>query len=393
MVRLIVLGFICCLAIGCTESVDVPPSYDARRLRRVVPPPAAQMRAVPPHAVHSNGIGPYTLGTPLQEIVRLLGPRVAILELDGVVNYRLVREEEGALLIGVDRPVGVTFVSVLDPEIARTESGAKVGNAAEVTAALGKQIYHVAGTRDPRLLVFKALPNTRFVLDRGRKTVAAIVVGIGARNAAVPKRDKPKNGDKAGEKGTRCRVALPKWLPPLAAIQAARFGGAPSRHRVVYGCLLGQATQAVVYQNDRLAIIGGEAGKLRRIGIHDISGIRFVGVLDIDGDSIQEIAVVSQDRVGEYQRVSLTLLRAEPTRLVPILNRIVYTISLTRAGWIGARLEQIELLLELQAINDSIWIHGLYYQHSENRPVNVAPLTGKAIAIPRVRQSQQSPLK
>ncbi|MCG8425663.1 MAG: hypothetical protein MJE77_47900, partial [Proteobacteria bacterium] len=154
---------------GCGERTQPEPAYDASRPRRVFEPPSGEVRALPPHAIQAERIGPYIVGMPLKDTLDLLphGPRVVLVEIDGVIDYSLVRAESGSLIIGVQPPFGVSFLTVLDPEIARTEAQVGVGSTeSELRRAMGKELAWPGLAMDPRLVGFELLPDVRFAFDR-----------------------------------------------------------------------------------------------------------------------------------------------------------------------------------------------------------------------------------
>src|SRR5262245_18272544 len=72
-----------------------------RRVRDVVGPP---LRAYPPHAIRSDGVGPYLLDQPLVDVLRKLpeGPNLEVLQLGKQANWLVVSAEGGQILVGAE---------------------------------------------------------------------------------------------------------------------------------------------------------------------------------------------------------------------------------------------------------------------------------------------------
>src|SRR5438105_2081346 len=111
---------------GCRGSEAPPPAPRAAPApRRVLGPAPGGVRPLPPHAIRGDGVGPYRLGRSLGEILGDLpsGPSIATLDIPGVVSCSVVRAEEGAVLIAGESQGEASFLAVVRPDIARTESG------------------------------------------------------------------------------------------------------------------------------------------------------------------------------------------------------------------------------------------------------------------------------
>lgn len=390
-------GFVVALLIlawsGCGDRSSSQPSYDANRQRRVFQPPPGEVRAVPPHAIRAEGVGPYLLGASLKDILGLLphGPRVELMEIDRVVDYSLVRTEADSILIGVQRP-GVTFVSVLDKEIARTNNGVGVGaKTSELRAAMGAELDG-SQLRDPHILRFASLANARFVVERDR--VVAVVV-----EQEDPRFDYTggDDDDEAGEDGEPEPAAAspaggePCPIAGLAAgaveiVAAAQMDGRDSAEaHVTYGCLSANLAAALVVAGPNMALVAGEPGKFRRLMTQHVDHLAFAGFLDTDGDGKHEVALVTDDVDAKHYRVKVEVQRIENGRFLRLAALDAYEVSAASATWIGAGLDQIEFLLELSARSDTVRIGGLYVHRGKRRPLTVAPLTGKKLVVRRKR--------
>ena len=159
------------------------------RQHRVIVPPTQNVRPLPPHAIRSDGVGPYRLGEPLNKLAGQLpsGPRIKLYDIQGVVTRQILPAEDDGILIGGELHGRASFVAVVGGEVARTETGIHVGSTRdELEHVLGPFITDPMRARDPRIVVAAGLRNGRFVLEGDR--IAAIVVaddaprpGSGAR--------------------------------------------------------------------------------------------------------------------------------------------------------------------------------------------------------------------
>lgn len=350
--------------------------------RRVFrPPPRAAVRAVPPHNIHAKGVGPYELGADLHSMLALLptGPRVELFEVDGLFDYHLVRADNNALTIGVLRRGGVEFVSVLDPDIARTESGVGVGaQVQELVVALGAVEPETSGKRDPRLVVFSALPNTRFVVE-GNKVIAAVVV----RRAAS--RPEKSEAVKVAERDTEedKEVCNPAALVARRR-EVLKAADLDEGARVSFGCI-GQASApvAAVWRGERVLLILTEGEELRRLGPLRVPGLDFVGIVEV-GQEWGVYAVVQQER-PEAREVEIVALRTDGTSVATEPPRTALRLSASSAGYVGARLSDAHFLVELRGGQHSLEVSGLFVQRASAGLRNVVPVLPTDVPVGAVR--------
>jgi hypothetical protein len=288
------------LLAACSEHEHGELRKEPERPRRVIEPPAGRVRPLPPHAIRGDGIGPYRIGAALADLVDLLpsGPRIATIEIAGVVHRSILHAEDDAIIIGGEPTLAkASFVAVVGGDVARTESGVHVGSTRdEVVKALGAPADDPEHARDPRLLVPSNMRNARFVLDGER--VAALVI--------------------AAEEGARARVA--GELPPSELAPRA------------------------------------EADKL----LAHIPGLLYSAVLRDPGDGHDELVAIA--RVDEPQQRTwiLRAFRSEAGRFQATLEPTpLYQLTAANARWIGAELKDLDLYLELRSRADAIEVGGL----------------------------------
>lgn len=366
---------------GCSDKAAAPaPPGDGGRARRVFTKPPGTVRAVPPHAIRAEGVGPYLLGAGLKDVLGLLsrGPRVALIEIDDVIEYSLVQAEDDKLVIGSERNGGVSFVTVLDRDIARTESGAGVdAERAELDEALGARSEAANRAADPRIARFAALPNVRFVLDAQR--VIAVAVTVDDRPPRVtPAPDAPAPAPTPV-------VAAPKRCATdgLRAAEGELFEASILGAVTVasIGCLDGSTPMAVVTAGDRLSVIAGDAGKTRRLRVDTPADLVFAAPIDVDGDGSDEVAIVTEPSAAGVKITRLDVHRVEGGRLQRVAGADVYRVTDKSARWAGAQLSQISLMLELRASENTVFVGGLYVQRDGRSVRIVAPLTEQRLSV------------
>lgn len=395
------------LAAACRDQSAPARNDEESPGQRVFLPPPGVVRAVPPHRIEPDGVGPYRLGAELKDLLNTLpeGPRVELLQIDRMVGYRLVRVAQDKILVGIGPDGRVSFIAALDPEIAKTEGGLGVGSdIAELREALGPELP-MEGTRDPRLVELEKLPNARVVVDRGR--AAAIVVRLGSADGGgqdISAADALSGGGPPGQVPVRApRAARTAPNPaegddvctPASAMEALADQPLASIARIdeaaevvaQYGCFTGNAPEAVIESGDELVLVVGEPGHLRRAAALSVPGLHFASAVDIDGDGRQELVAVSEKRSSDALAVRVEVLRGENGRLVGAGADEVYRVTAAAAAPVGARLKDIELLVEAYAADEALTVTGLYL-HRVGAVRTVAPLLPKTIVLRPRRRSE-----
>lgn len=375
---------------GCedTPRASAPDDAEARRPRVFAPPPG-QVRPVPPHAIRARGVGPYVLGEPLKDVLSSLpyGPRVELLKLRGIVDYSLVRAEGGRVIVGVARPDGVSFVAVLDPEVARTESGLGVGSTdQELAEALGAPAGGPKLARDPRMRVFAKLPNVTFVMADGK--VAAVVVAARAEDGAASGAGTGKTAPAPATPATPAQSGCPETVSAATAREAA--GVTLATAPVSMRCTDGKVVAAVVEGHEVIAVGGPVAGKLKRSAKSAIPGLVFAALVDVAPGFPPEVAAVSSERRGNSRDTRVTLLKPTAGTLSVTTERTPYRLSET--AWMAARLEDTDLMIEVAAEGDQIEVGGLYLHWQGGQVKTVAPLLRERFTVrARSRSEAASP--
>jgi len=331
--------------------------------RRVIGAPPRHVRAMPPHAIGVEGVGPYKLGVPMSQILSALpsGPRMALLQIPGVLDYTIVRDE--GLLVGGERQGPATFIAIVRQNIARTEDGVAVtSSAAALEKAVGPALASPSVARDPALWVGTKLPNAHFVMGEGR-VIGVLLTGAGAAST-TPARPAPADGD-AG-------VAS----PPLRCERSATardFAGAATGVSFAPACLGG--ADGVGRAGEMIIVAAKAAGdaRARRVTATEIRGLRWVAPVEADRGR-DEIVAVAETKDDDVRVFTVIALRLEGGKLVRVAESEVYRLDEQRAAWIGATLDELALHLEVRVDGDELVTGGVLVHEGRSGSRELAPL-------------------
>ncbi len=345
------------------------PAEDAPRERVFTPSPAT-VRSVGPYAITAGGVGLYALGSELRTVLAILPSKAPVdqLEIEGVVNYKVVPPDDERILVGFDTSGVAAFVAVVAPEIAMVEGGFGVGSGVDqIVQGLGPEVTDGA-VRDPHLLIPSRLPNARIATDG--EEVTAIVV---TREARASDRS-PLSSLSTGSPCDRATQILAGSLPEPHTLDDAA--------RASYGCFTGASPEIALAESDELVVYGGEPGRVKRATAVSVPGLQFAGALDVDRDGRSEIVTVAERRTGEALAARIVVWRGEGGRLTAVADKDVYRMTSGSAGWVGAKLRDVSFLIEvLPGSTSSVEVRGLYLQRGEGQVHTVAPLTPETVAV------------
>lgn len=299
---------------------------EAPRQRRVIEPPVGVVRALPPHPIRANSVGPYKLGEKLSELLEQLpsGPRMVLFEVPGLLHRSLIRAEDDAVLIGGEPQGTANFVAVVGSEVARTESNIHVGSTrAELVAALGPLVEDLERAHDPRLVIPRGLKNARVILDDDRISAIAIL----AEPEAPP--------------------------PPVVKNECVR----PAPVDKAFGaCLTGLGELVTVSENE-ITIRAPDSD--RAFVPLKLANIVFAAPLRT-ADGRDELVVVTRTDDAQLRSWSLVALRFDGGKITRSVDPTpLYAVSSANARWIGAEVREVELYLELANREDGIEVGGL----------------------------------
>lgn len=337
-------------ACGGGESTEI--KRDPERQRRVIEPPSGRVRALPPHAIRADGVGPYRLGATLVELMAELpmGPRLAQFELNGV-QRSVLRAEHDQLLIGGEPFGKATFVAVVGAEVARTESGVHVGSSRdEITRALGAPIVALDRTRDPRVAVPGGARSLRVIYENDR-AIALVVVA-----------DEPPPA-------------------PTSAGSGEPACARPSAENRIGTCLA--SGELVEIESDDLNVYHPDSDK--PIATAHVPNLAFVAPLRIPGEDRDELVAVTRVDEPRARTWSLVVFRLDAGKLLRAVDVApVYQLTAANARWLGADLRDVELYLELTSRPDSIEVGGLVVTRAGDK-VRDAVAIAQLAAIRRSR--------
>jgi hypothetical protein len=319
--------------VGCDREPDRRERpRDPQRERRVIEPPVGNVRPLPPHAIRADGVGPYRIGEKLSVLLEQLpsGPRIAVFEIPDLLHRSLIRAEDNTVLIGGEPASTATFVAVVGPEVARTESGIHVGSTREeVVKALGPLIAELDVAHDPRIMVPSALRNARIILHEDR--VGAIVV--------------------SADSGTPARST-----PPREGSSPACTRPAPTE-RGRGACLTGAGELVEVVDNE-ITVRAVESSRTIAAWRVPVGQVVFAAPLRAP-DGRDELVVITHTAEPQLRRWSLITYRFDTGKIVKSEPTPLYQLTSSNARWIGADLDEVELYLELSSHADSIEVGGL----------------------------------
>jgi hypothetical protein len=322
--------------VACSDGKKAEPKREPERQRRVIPePPTPGVRALPPHAIRADGVGPYKLGATVTQLLDQLpsGPRITQFTLPNVIQRDILRAEGDAILIGTEPQGTAKFVSVVEPDIARTEAGVHVGSSrAELERGLGAPLVELDRAHDPRIVIPSNLKNARVLLAGDR--VDGIVITADA--------DRAKDA-----------------------------GGEPRDFIVKEG------------SDDELLVVTREGEKF--LGRYPLPGLVFGAALRNPSDGRDDIVAITrtEDTHAQSRTWSLVLFRLHDGKLLRGEERVLYTLTAASARWIGAEIRDLELYIELSGRADSIEVGGLLTTRIGDKLRDIVVIT--TVSVPRRR--------
>jgi hypothetical protein len=320
---------------ACSDAKKPEQKREPERQRRVIEPPPRGVRALPPHAIRADGVGPYKLGATVTQLLDQLpsGPRITQFTLPGVIQRDILRAENDAILIGTEPQGTAKFVSVVRADIARTEAGVHVGSSrAELEQALGAPVEEPDRAHDPRIVIPSTLKNARVLLEADR--IAGIVI------ATEPERTKEDKNE-------------------------------PHDY--------------VVRQtgDDLIELVSRQTGKPMTSKL-SVPNLVFAAPLRNPHDSRDDIVAITRNEDAHSRTWSLVVFRVHDGKLLRATEPAqLYQLTAANARWIGADIRDLDLFLELSARADSIEVGGLLTTRIDGKLRDIVVIS--PVSVPRRR--------
>ena len=329
--------------LGCSDN-DRPEPIHERVPPRHLPEPVGTMHSLPPHPIRADGIGPYLLGERF-EVLYGIAPKLARLEpfdIRGVVHSHIIHAEENeSVLIGGEPGGTASFVAVIDPQVARTESGFHVGSTRdELTRALGAPITEIDRALDPRLVAPSNMRNARAILDGDH------VVAFALTSEPIPERapadDCPRPATEAG------RIGLCFGAPFIADVDGDDIAVRPP----------------------------GSTPTDKPIASVHVPSLVFAAALRNPAENRDELVVVARIDDTGMKTWTVVAFQLEKTKLVKVIDPSpLYQLSSSNARWIGAELRDVDLYLELVSRTEAIEVGGLLTTRMGDKIKNVVAIS------------------
>lgn len=340
-----IVGWIVLLLAAAACERREPAQVTAERQLRVNAP-SQGVRALPPHAIRPDGVGPYRLGVPLEQLGTQVpsGAQNAQVDIPRVVQLNVLHAEDDAILVGALAPVGrSSFVSVVRGDIARTASGIRVGSTLdELARALGGRAVELDRARDPRIVVPAAMPELRALVPNGDRIAGMVVAPAEPVAKLVSACTRPDSD-------------------AIAAVAVRVNAGAgdpqPGEPMKLGACLTGVP--------DVLVVQGGE------LSVHTLDTNRTITVARVPNlvwgaavrnpDGRDDVVAVSRMDDAQSRTWFVHAYRIDSgARIVKLVDGApVYQLTATNARWLGTELADLDLALEVTSRSDAFEVGGL----------------------------------
>lgn len=326
--------------------------------RRVIEPlPTQGVRALPPHAIRADGVGPFKLGEPAARLLDQLpsGPRITQFMLP-IAQRDILRAEDDAILIGAEPQGKATFVAVLRPEIARTEGGIHVGSSRqELMKSLGGPLDDPDRAQDPRIVIPSGLKNLHCLIENGE--ITAMVIASEERSKEV-----------IGE--TAC--TRPKGDRDLQKLGA---------------CLTG-AGEIVRYTSDEIQVYAKDTDKL--LDRKPVPDLVFAAAVRNPSDGRDDIVTVARTIDSQIKMWSVAVFRIVDNKLMKIVpDTPVFTLTAINARWIGVDLRDVDIYVEVTGRGDTIEVGGLLTAREGDKIRDIVVIPPKPVSRKRTKAPGQ----
>jgi hypothetical protein len=131
---------------------------------------------------------------------------------------------------------------------------------------------------------------------------------------------------------------------------------------------------------DAITLVGLADGRAHRVALLDAPGLVFAAPIAGD-DGKDDLAVITERGGSDARVVELVVYRWDGTKLVRVADEDIYRLTAASARWIGARLDDIELLVELETRGDTVVATGAMVSRAGGEIRDVAPLVPVVVNV------------
>lgn len=357
-------------AIAACDRNDPPPPKIERQPRVINSPPQG-VQALPPHAIRADGVGPYRLGVPLEQLGNQVpsGAQNAQVDIPRVVHLNVLHAEDDAILVGAADSVGrASFVAVVRGDIARTASGIHVGSTRDdLVGALGPPTTELERARDPRILVPKNMRELRALIGESDQ-VAGIVVspaepvaktggGCTRPNPDATPAPMPRATAPVGKMGSGGRSA--KAIDPEDARSETRAETRGETRTQFGACISGSPDILAVDDGDlSLRVLDSE----RTIALPKVPNLVWAGPAR-NPEGRDEVVAIARADDAQSRTWFLYVYRVDPgLRIVKVVDAApVYQLTAANARWLGCELVDLDLAIEVTSHGEAFEMGGLLF--------------------------------
>ena len=348
--------------------------------------PGGEVRAYPPHAIRPGGVGPYALGAPLTDVLHLIprGPRIELVRMGSKVNWRMVPAESGDLLIGADSHNRVAFVTVLAPEVGRTENGIHVGmTTRELFETLAPELvpFHTAWAG--RIYELPPLPGVYFVADSVGPE-AELVALVVARPGLLS----PPSLVEASERPPPSACHRPWPVAEINRALAETGKSADDLRRLLFGCFTSHEPELLLVEGATLIVVAGTTDAGYRVHAeYPLPPAQAWLTSDVDGDGKDELALARVVKSDTAAVIEAEVHEPAGRRLVQILSEQAFRVTDDDAQTAGLTLAELEIILALREESSVPYVHALIATRSRGTTRDIVPMTPVPlrIGVPQLR--------
>ena len=347
--------------VACSDRRAPQPTPEPDRQRRVIEPPTRGVRALPPHAIRADGVGPFKLGATVSQLLQQLpsGPRITQYTIPGLVQRDILRAEEDAIVIGAEPQGKAKFIGIVRAEIARTEADVHVGSTrAELEEKHGAPLEEPDRALDPRLVAPKQFKNARFVLD-GEQIIAIVIAA---------------DAERAKDAGADSPCTRP----------------ASNREKKTFGVCISQNGELARFEGDELALLARETEKpIDRVRV---PGLVFAAALKNPLDGRDDLVAITKSEDAQERTWGLVAFRLHEGKLVRVIEpSVVIKLTPASARWIGADVRDLELYLELASRPEAIEVSGLLTARAGGKIRDIVVISPVSVGRKRAKPAPQEP--